>query len=69
MSRIVLHERNRPYVVKVGDEELYLCACGLSEDKPYCDGHHKNTLDEKDGVFIYDSENHRVRVEPMYKSS
>ncbi len=68
MSRIVLHERNRPYSIKVGEEEKHICACGLSEDKPYCDGHHKQTLDEKDGIFIYDSEGNRVKVQSMYQN-
>ncbi len=68
MSRIVLHERNRPYVIKAGNEEIYLCACGLSQNKPYCDGHHKVTLDEKEGIFVYDSEGHRTRVESLYKN-
>lgn len=68
MSRLVLHERNRPYVIKVGNEEVYLCGCGLSENKPYCDGHHKMTIDEKDRVFIYDHEGHRVEVSNFYKN-
>lgn len=68
MSRIVLHERNRPYVIKVGEEEVHLCACGLSENKPYCDGHHKITLDEKEKIYIYDSEGHRTMVQPLYKN-
>lgn len=68
MSRIVLHERNRPYLVKAGDHDLYVCACGLSEDKPLCDGHHKKTLDEKDGTFIYDSAGNRVKIESQYRN-
>jgi len=24
-----------------GEQELYLCRCGGSSDKPYCDGTHK----------------------------
>ena len=66
MSRIVLHERDRPYLVKVGDQELHLCACGLSSNKPYCDGTHKKTLDEKDGVYLYDHEGKRTKVESFY---
>ncbi|MCL4420632.1 MAG: CDGSH iron-sulfur domain-containing protein [Candidatus Thermoplasmatota archaeon] len=68
MSRLVLHERNRPYIVKVGEQELHLCGCGLSENKPYCDGHHKLTLDEKDGTFFYDSEGKRVKMTNFYEN-
>ncbi|MEM0155843.1 MAG: CDGSH iron-sulfur domain-containing protein [Thermoplasmataceae archaeon] len=68
MSRLVLHERNRPYVVKAGDEEIYLCGCGLSANKPYCDGTHKKTVDEKSGVFIYDNKGERVKIESFYQN-
>lgn len=66
MVRMVLHERNRPYVVNAGDNELYLCACGLSGNKPYCDGTHKKTLDEKDELYFYDGEGHRVKATSFY---
>ncbi|MCI2412432.1 MAG: CDGSH iron-sulfur domain-containing protein [Candidatus Thermoplasmatota archaeon] len=66
MSRIVLHEKDRPYVIKAGDQELHICACGLSGNKPYCDGSHKKTLDEKEGVFMYDHEGNRTKVESFY---
>lgn len=33
-------------------EELYLCRCGQSENKPYCDGQHKQTGFDEPGVFI-----------------
>jgi CDGSH-type Zn-finger protein len=66
MPRLVLHERNRPYVIKVGDQELHLCACGLSNNKPYCDGTHKKTLDEGSELFVYD-ENGRLKVTSFYK--
>jgi CDGSH-type Zn-finger protein len=66
MPRLVLHERNRPYMVKVGDQELHLCACGLSNNKPYCDGSHKRTLDEGSELFLYD-ETGRLKVTSFYK--
>ncbi len=70
MGRIVLHERNRPYVVKVGDKELHLCGCGLSENKPYCDGHHmKTTNEDKNKVYLYDHEGNRIEVQSFYDNS
>ncbi len=66
MARIVLHERDKPYIVKVGEKELHLCACGLSENKPYCDGHHLKTSDEGNKTYLYDRNGNRVEVESFY---
>jgi len=33
-------------------EELYLCRCGQSNNKPYCDGQHKQTEFVDAGVFV-----------------
>ena len=32
-----------PFVIKVEPGTYAWCACGLSEDQPYCDGSHKST--------------------------
>ena len=32
-----------PYVVDVEPRKYAWCACGLSENQPYCDGSHKAT--------------------------
>ena len=48
MARLVEHERNTPYEIAEGTElPVYICACGLSKNKPFCDGSHKRTRDEE----------------------
>jgi CDGSH-type Zn-finger protein len=74
MTREVTHDANGP--VPVGEEELeeqggtaYICQCGLSDNKPYCDGSHVETGDEEeDVVYKYeddDDENPRHEVEEI----
>ena len=47
MARMIRHEKNSPYEVAEGTElPIYICACGLSKNKPFCDGSHKKTRDE-----------------------
>lgn len=61
MARKVTHDEQGPYVV--GEDELEeqggtvaFCQCGLSANKPHCDGSHQVTADEDDGV-VYTYEN------------
>lgn len=61
MGRLVRHERQGPYIIKEGDKTIAICACGLSKNLPYCDGHHKRVKDEAEGeVYLYDDEGNRI---------
>jgi len=56
MARLVKHEEQRPYEIAEGTElPIYICGCGLSKNKPYCNGSHKKTRAEAAGeVYEYD---------------
>lgn len=56
MARLISHEQSGPYEVKPESTEasIWVCACGLSDKKPYCDGSHKRTLDEEpEALYVY----------------
>lgn len=41
--------------------DIAVCQCGLSDEFPFCDGSHRQTADEGDGVYRYvDGERRRV---------
>jgi CDGSH iron-sulfur domain-containing protein 3 len=67
MARMVRHEKNAPYEVPEGTElPVWICGCGLSKNKPFCDGTHKKTKDEAAGeVYVYDDAG-RVQVKNQY---
>lgn len=67
MTRLVRHDAQEPREVKVGDQSVWICMCGLSKNKPFCDGSHKMTKNEQPGqTYIYDKAGNRVEVSSMY---
>ena len=69
MARIVKSERRRPYLIQVGGQNIAICACGLSKNKPYCDGTHKITRDEEAGkIYAYDEQRNRIVVQVMVEN-
>jgi CDGSH-type Zn-finger protein len=67
MSRLVEHERKTPYEIAEGTElPVYICACGLSNNKPFCDGSHKRTRDEEGTTLYCYDDSARIKVEKKY---
>lgn len=61
MARFVRHDENEPYVLRASDlanrHSLKICACGLSQSKPYCDSSHVVTQDEEpDRTYWYEGD-------------
>lgn len=68
MPRLVKHEKNAPYRIEEGQAKfpIAVCACGLSKNKPYCDGSHKKARDEEPNqLYVYDDQG-RVKVSTEY---
>lgn len=64
MARIIKKEAHGPYKVEASDNDVFICSCGLSKNQPYCDGSHKMTLDEEDGVtYEYDENGNRKKID------
>ena len=56
MARIVKYEENKPIEVKVSGESKWICGCGITKNKPFCDGSHKECSGEEEGkVYKYEN--------------
>ena len=72
MAREVTHTAAEPYKIDAADVDpekgnVAICQCGLSAERPFCDGSHRNARDEEAGVRYTseddDDENPRHEIE------
>lgn len=57
MARLVRHTLTRPIKIEPQETVISICACGLSQKFPFCDGAHKSCVDEKEGrLYVYDKD-------------
>jgi len=68
MARMIRHDATGPIEVPAQEKSAWICACGLSQNQPFCDGAHKAC--KKDGgeqpgkLYVYDKNRTQVaRVE------
>lgn len=67
MPRLVKHAATGPAKIDAVEKfPIWICMCGLSKNKPYCDGSHKKTRDEEAGeLYVYDDQG-RIKVAKEY---
>jgi len=67
MTRLIRHEATGPALIEAGGQTVAVCQCGLSRNKPFCDGSHAKTRGEEPGkLYVYSAEQNRVGVEDMF---
>lgn len=61
MARLTHSDAEGPIEVKPQDKSVWVCACGLTQNKPFCDGSHKKTKQEEGGkLYVYGEGNSEV---------
>ncbi len=62
MGRMVYFEAVGPHEIKPQEKSAWVCACGLSQNLPLCDGSHKIARqgEEPGKCYTYDKERKNV---------
>ena len=62
MARLVRHEATGPIELKPQEQSAWICACGLSQNLPLCDGSHKlcRQNEEEGKIHTYDNDRKQI---------
>jgi CDGSH-type Zn-finger protein len=61
MARQIIKTAHEPKDIKIGDQTVAICMCGLSQNQPFCDQSHLSTQDElEDVIYIYDENDNKI---------
>jgi CDGSH iron-sulfur domain-containing protein 3 len=68
MSRLIRHDAKGPAIIQIAPGKfIEVCQCGLSQNKPFCDGSHSKTHDEQEHqLYVYDAEHNRIAIPDMF---
>lgn len=65
MPRYVRHTATGPIKIEPQQKPIWICACGLSKNPPFCDGSHKTCAGEDQGLhYEYLPDGTRREVQP-----
>lgn len=61
MPRYVRHDHDGPIKIEPQEKPIFICACGLTKNVPFCDGSHKACKGETPGkVVVYDTDRQTI---------
>lgn len=65
MARLIRHDATKPFKIDPATlppgKAIFICACGLSRNLPFCDGTHKGCVSEQPGtLYVYDESRQNV---------
>jgi CDGSH-type Zn-finger protein len=67
MARLVRHDAVGPAVIDVNGTIIEICQCGLSKNKPFCDGSHEKVRGEEPGkLYVYSHGGERFPLSDMF---
>ena len=61
MARMIRHDHTGPIKLEPHDKPYFICACGLTQNFPHCDGSHKQCKPEQPGtLYVYDKSRTKI---------